>query len=66
MTTLAEIQKAIEALTDLEVDELAAWLQRRRKERADWPVPPPNVPLEELKRIEAVIEEAFPSLKGDA
>lgn len=25
--------------------------------RREWPVPPPNVPIEELKRIHALIEE---------
>ena len=64
MSTLVEIEKAIESLPDLEVDELASWLHQRRRERTGWPVPPPDVPLEELKQIEAVIEEAFPTLRS--
>ncbi len=64
MSTLVEIEKAIESLPDREVDELASWLRERRKTRTGWPVPPPDVPLEELQRIEAVIEEAFPTNRG--
>jgi len=64
MSTLWEIEKAIEALPDQEVAQLASWLLQRRKARTGWPVPPPNVPIEELKRIEAVIEEAFPTIRG--
>ena len=66
MSTLVEIEKAIESLPDREVDKLAAWLHQRRKQRTGWPVPPPNVPREELQRIEAVIEAAFSSVEGDA
>ena len=64
MSTLLEIEKAIDALPDRDVDKLAAWLHQRRKERTGWPVPPPDVPKEELRRIEAVIEEAFPTLRS--
>ncbi len=63
MSTLVEIEKAIESLPDREVDKLAAWLHQRRKERTGWPVPPPDVPLEELTRIEDEIEAAFPTIR---
>jgi hypothetical protein len=31
----------------------------------DWPVPPPDVPIEELKRIGAIIEEAFEKIEPE-
>jgi hypothetical protein len=40
MSTLAEIEKAIETLPAAQVDELAAWLEKRRQQPAR-PVPPP-------------------------
>jgi hypothetical protein len=61
MSTLAEIERAIEALPPSQVDELAIWLQRRRQQEPAWPVPPPDVPREELERVEAEIEAAFPT-----
>lgn len=63
MSTLAEIEKAIESLSAPEVAQLAAWLERRQS-RFEWPVPPPNVPQEELDRIEAEIEAAFPTRRN--
>ncbi len=64
MSTLTEIEKAIELLPPAQVDELTAWLARRRSERPAWPVPPPDVPREELERVEAEIEAAFPTDRG--
>lgn len=64
MSTLAEIEKAIESLAAPEVAELTAWLERRRQPRCNWPVPPPDVPREELERIEAEIEAAFPTRRN--
>ena len=64
MSTLVEIEKAIDSLSERDVEKLSAWLQQRRKARTGWPVPPPDVPLEELQRIDAVIEEAFPTLRS--
>jgi hypothetical protein len=61
MSTLTEIEKAIELLPAAQVNELAAWLERRRLQQPAWPVPPPNVPFEELERVEAEIETAFPT-----
>jgi hypothetical protein len=60
MSTLTEIEKAIEQLPAAQVAELAAWLQRRSMDNPAWPVPPPNVPSEELDRIEQEIRAAFP------
>ena len=64
MSTLAEIEKAIASLPATQVAELAAWLERCRKPQPAWPVPPPDVPREELDRIEARIEAAFPTQRG--
>jgi hypothetical protein len=33
--------------------------------RREWPVPPPNVPLEELRAIDAFIEEAFEQIEPE-
>jgi len=30
-----------------------------------WPVPPPDVPIEELRRIDAIIEEAFEQIEPE-
>ena len=30
-----------------------------------WPVPPPDVPIDELKRIDEIIEEAFEQIKPE-
>ncbi len=64
MSTLAEIEMAIESLAAPQVAELAAWLERRRRSIPSWPVPPPNVPREELERVEAEIEAAFPTQRN--
>jgi hypothetical protein len=59
VATLAEIKQAIAALPDLEVDILASWLLQRQKEKKPWLVPPPDVPKEEIRRIQARIDRAF-------
>ncbi len=64
MSTLTEIEEAIETLPVGQVDQLASWLEKRRRQQPAWPVPPPNVERAELERIEAVIEAEFPTLKG--
>ncbi len=64
MSTVAEIERAIEKLPPEQVREVAAWLEERRRQIPAWPVPPPAVPREELERIEAVIEAAFPTKRG--
>ena len=63
MSTLAEIEAAIETLHASEVEKLAVLLEKRRSRKASWPVPPPNVDLAELERIEAKIEAEFPTLR---
>ena len=63
MSTLAEIEAAIETLSVSEVEKLAVLLEKRRSKKASWPVPPPNVDRMELERIEAEIEAEFPTLR---
>lgn len=64
MSTVAEIERAIEMLPAEQVLEVATWLDERRKQIPVWPVPPPDIPREELERIEAEIEAAFPTRRG--
>ncbi len=64
MSTLNEIEEAIATLPAGQVDELASWLEKRRRQQPAWPVPPPNVERAELERIEAEIEAEFPTLRG--
>jgi hypothetical protein len=59
MSTVAEIEKAIEQLPPAQMLEVAAWLDERRKKVVAWPVPPPDVPREEIKRIQAEIDRVF-------
>lgn len=59
MSTVAEIERAIEQLPPAQMLEVAAWLDERRKKVVAWPVPPPNVPREELERIQAEIDAVF-------
>jgi hypothetical protein len=63
MTTLAEIEKAVDALPTEHQEALLRHLSRNLTHRAGaasgWPVPPPDVPVEELRRIDAVIEAEF-------
>ncbi|MEO7318993.1 MAG: hypothetical protein ABIZ56_08400 [Chthoniobacteraceae bacterium] len=66
MSTLVEIEKAIESLSERDVEELATRLQERRMGRNRWPVPPPDVPKEEIRRIQAEIDAVFSSVEGDA
>ena len=58
MSTLTEIERAIETLPAGQVDQLASGLEKRRRRQPAWPVPPPNVERAELERIEA----EFPTL----
>ena len=51
MSTLAEIEAAIETLPASEVEKLAVLLEKRRSKKPSWPVPPPNVDRAELERV---------------
>ena len=65
MSTLAEIEAVIEILPrpqqEMLLQHLATKLHTPQAGAAAmrWPVPPPAVPVEELRRIGAVIEEEF-------
>ncbi len=65
MSTLAEIEAEIEILPrpqqELLLEHLATKSHPLRAGGAAtrWPVPPPEVPVEELRRIGAVIEDEF-------
>ena len=54
MTTLAEIEKAVDALLCRLSTNLAV-----RQPRHPLDIPPPDVPIEEIERIEALIEAEF-------
>ena len=66
MSTLAEIEEAIESLPTPQQEELLRHLSSKLRPRpaGGWPVPPPDVPIEELKRIHALIEAEFPTLQS--
>ncbi len=64
MSTVAEIEAAIEQLPAEQMLEVAAWIEKRRRQQPAWPVPPPKVERAELERIEAEIEAEFPTLRG--
>jgi hypothetical protein len=66
MTTLAVIERAADALPAEQQKALLRHLSRNlASERTDsgisegWPVRPPDVPIEELRRIHALIEAEF-------
>ena len=61
MSTIAEIERAIDRLSSEEILKLATWLDERRRTIAGWAVPPPDVPRQELDRVEDEIETAFPT-----
>jgi hypothetical protein len=62
MSTLAEIERAADALPAEEQEILLRRLSQklaRRARTASHPVPPPSVPMDELQRIHALIEVEF-------
>ena len=63
-STVAEIERAIEKLPPAQMLEVATRFDERHQRVTAWPVPPPNVPREELKRMEAEIEAAFPTKRS--
>jgi hypothetical protein len=52
-----------EALSEKLEREGEAGLMRDSRPR--WPVPPPDVPIDELRRIDAIIEEAFEQIEPE-
>jgi hypothetical protein len=61
MSTLSEIESAADALPVQEQEILLRHLSQKLARRAGVinPVPPPDVPQEELQRIHALIEAEF-------
>jgi len=66
MSTLPEIVKAADALPAEQQEVLLRRLNQNLAHRQagspsseGWPVPPPDVPIEELRRIHAFIEAEF-------
>jgi hypothetical protein len=52
-----------EALAEKLAREIA--MPERQGAPKRWPVPPPDVPVEELRRIDAIIEEAFEQIEPE-
>ena len=68
MSTLAEIEEAVNTLPPREQQELLRHLSTKlhaKRYAGGWPVPPPNVPREEIRRIQVEIDATF-STTGDA
>ena len=63
MSTLAEIEAAADRLPAAEQETLLRHLSQKLARRPDaapgWPVPPPAVPKEDLRRIHALVEAEF-------
>lgn len=61
MSTLAEIEQALETLPRPEQEVLLRHLSERLRAVPvrQWPVPPPNVPHDEIRRIQAEIDAKF-------
>jgi hypothetical protein len=68
MSTLTEIEAAVETLPRREQEallhHLSAKLRQPGSAVAQWPVPPPDVSPEEIRRVQALIDEEF-SHPGD-
>jgi hypothetical protein len=66
MGTLAEIENAVNELPRPEQEILLRRLSDKlgTAVRGTWPVPPPNVPREEVRRIQAEIDAAFSHPEG--
>jgi len=61
MSTLAEIEEAVATLPRPEQEVLLRHLSAKLRAlpASGWPVPPPDVPREELQRVHALIEAEF-------
>jgi fructose-1-phosphate kinase PfkB-like protein len=68
MSTLAEIERAADALPVQEQEILLRHLSQKLAQRDKVilnPVPPPDVPKEELQRIHALIEAEFSRVNAE-
>lgn len=52
-----------EALAEKLARETAPFGEQRTAKK--WPVPPPDIPAEELRRIDEIIEEAFEQIEPE-
>lgn len=61
LMSLDEIEAAVATSPEREKEELLRQLsvQLSRSSHSGWPVPPPDVPKEELRRVHALIETEF-------
>ena len=68
MSTLAEIEAVVGDLPASQQEELLRYLTAKLRLHDDsgsglpvrhWPVPPPDVPREELRRIQVLIDREF-------
>jgi len=70
MNTLEEIEKSADALSAEQQEALLRHLSQALARRpglgSGWPVAPPEVPMEELRRIDAVIEAEFSQVDSPA
>jgi len=67
MSTLLEIESAVATLPREQQEVLLRHLSEKLQPAAGraWPVPPPDVPREELKRIHALIEAEFSGVDAE-
>jgi len=66
MSTLAEIEQAVEALPRPEQEVFLRHLSAKLRPRSvsGWPVTPPDVPREEIRRIQAEIDATFSKVES--
>jgi hypothetical protein len=67
VSTIVEIEKAIRQLPAEQWRELRRWMDEHPPQShiQNWPVPPPDVPKEELRRIHALIEAEFSQVEAE-
>lgn len=67
VSTLAEIEQAVETLPRPEQEVLLRHLTERLRAApaGQWPVPPPNVPRDEIRRIQAEIDATFSRVEAE-
>lgn len=65
MSTLTEIEEAVETLPRPEQEVLLAHLSAKLRTApgAGWPVPPPDVSREEIRRIQSEIDATFSTVE---
>jgi hypothetical protein len=69
----AEIEDALATMSIVDLERLQlriqGWLKRRhyiaKNGPNSWPIPPPDVPAEEIRRIQAEIDRAFSQVPNE-